>query len=177
MGLTRSGKHKRKSTGGKRTAQMIRKLNSIARPPSNTKVGLENKRKLVRVRGGNYKTRALRLKEGSFTMQTHRVSLKTAILRVVYHPNGNEFVRANTLTKGCVVMLDPSSFKTKIDEILASEKDIEEIDPLFVKEYREGHLYGIITSRPGQVGVADGYLLQADELVFYSDKFKAKQRK
>lgn len=177
MGLTRSGQHKRKSTGGKGPARLIRRLNSIARPPSNTRVGAENKRKLVRVRGGSYKTRALRLKEGSFTLQTHRVSFKTAIHQVLYHPNGNEFVRTNTLTKGCVVKVDPSSFKAKLDEILANEKDIEQIDPLFVKEYKEGNLYAVVTSRPGQVGVADGYLLQSDELAFYVDKFKTKQRK
>ncbi|KAI5171364.1 small subunit ribosomal protein S8e [Nematocida sp. LUAm3] len=176
MGLTRTGKHKKLNTGGKRAGRMIKKLHSIARQSSNTKIG-ETKVKRLRVRGGNYKMRALRLNSGSFTLRTHSISFKTAIQQVVYHASNNELVRTNTLTKGCVVKIDPTPFSQAIEEILKNEEDIEEIDPKFVEEFKLGNIYGIITSRPGQAGTADGHILQAKELLFYFDKLKTKQKK
>jgi len=177
MGLTRSGKHKRKNTGGKRATRMIRKLNSIARQPSNTRIGDNVYRKAIRVRGGSHKIRALRLKDGAFTIKTHNITVKAAMTQVVYHASNNELIRTNTLTKGSIVKLSTAEFASSIDSLLEKEKDIQEIDPLFVEEYRQGNLYGIITSRPGQSGSANGHVLQADELAFYADKLKYKQRK
>lgn len=176
MGLTRSGKHKRKSTGGKRTAKMTKKQHSIARQSANTKVG-PTKVKKLRVRGGAYKMRALRLAGGSYTLKTHRVSMKCAITQVVYHASNNELVRTNTLTKGCVVKLDPTAYTPVIEKILEQEPDILEIDPVFVDEFKQGNLYGVVNSRPGQSGSADGHILQAEELSFYLNRFKTKQRK
>ncbi|KAI5184402.1 small subunit ribosomal protein S8e [Nematocida homosporus] len=177
MGLTRNGKHKRLSTGGRRTARQTSRLHSIARQPANTRIG-ETKIKQLRVRGGNFKMRALRLNSGSFTLRTHNFSLKSAIQQVVYHGSNNELVRTNTLTKGCVVKVDPTPFTPFITEILEKEKDIAEIDPKFVEEFKQGNLYAVITSRPGQSGSADGHLLQAEELIFYAERFKTtKQRK
>lgn len=177
MGLTRNGLHKRKSTGGKRSVRITRKKHAIARQSANTKVG-PTKVKQLRVRGGSFKMRALRLSSGSFTLKTHSVSMKCAINQVVYNASNNELVRTNTLTKGCVVKLDPTGYTPVIEKILATETDIQEIDPVFVDEFKQGNLYGVITSRPGQAGSADGHILQADELSFYLKRFKShKQRK
>ena len=38
----------------------------------------------------------------------------------------------------------------------------------------KGRLYACITSRPGQVGKADGYLLEGKELEFYVKKLEKK---
>ena len=38
----------------------------------------------------------------------------------------------------------------------------------------KGRLYACITSRPGQVGRADGYLLEGKELEFYMKKLEKK---
>lgn len=176
MGLTRSGKHKRLNTGGKRTAKMTKRLHSIARQASNTRIG-DTKVKQLRVRGGRYKMRALRLNSGNFTLRTHGRTLKCAIQQVVYHASNNELIRTNTLTKGCIVKIDPTPFVPVIEEIYAKETDLMEIDPLFIEELRQGNLYAAVTSRPGQSGSADGHILQAEELAFYSDRFKTKQRK
>lgn len=176
MGLTRSGKHKRKSTGGKRRVRMIKKLHSMARQPSNTRIGATRVRPL-RVRGGNIKMRALRLESGSFSLKTHNASLKAKMLQVVYHGSSNELVRTNTLTKSSVVKIDPTPFKPVLAEILAKDPALREIDELFFSEAEAGNLYAIITSRPGQTGSADGHILQASELQFYLEKFRAKQKK
>ncbi|KAH9386209.1 small subunit ribosomal protein S8e [Nematocida major] len=176
MGLTRNGKHKRKSTGGKRSLRITRKKHAIARQSSNTRVGT-TKVKQLRVRGGSHKMRALRLASGSFTLKTHRISMKCAITQVVYHASNNELVRTNTLTKGCVVKLDPTGYTPVIEEILEKEADIKDIDPVFVEEFKQGNLFGVVTSRPGQAGCADGHILQADELAFYMKRFKSSKQK
>ena len=40
----------------------------------------------------------------------------------------------------------------------------------------KGKLYACITSRPGQVGKADGYLLEGKELEFYLKKLEKKNK-
>ncbi|EIJ89720.1 small subunit ribosomal protein S8e [Nematocida parisii] len=177
MGLTRNGEHKRKNTGGKKSVRISRKKHAIARQPASTKVGI-TKVKQLRVRGGRYKMRALRLASGSFTLKTHNTTMKCAINQVIYHGSNNELVRTNTLTKGCVVKLDPTGYTPVIEKILEAEKDILDIDPVFVDEFKQGNLYGVITSRPGQSGSADGHILQSEELSFYLSRVKSnKQRK
>ncbi|KAI5180331.1 small subunit ribosomal protein S8e [Nematocida sp. AWRm80] len=176
MGLTRSGKHKRKNTGGRRTASRIPRLHCVARQPSNTKVG-PTKVKHLRVRGGSHKLRAIRLENGSFVIKTHGFASKSAIQQVVYHASNNELIRTNTLTKGCIVKIDPTPFEREISKILEKEPELQEIDPMFFEEFKQGNLYAAITSRPGQCGTADGHILQANELAFYAEKFKAKKKK
>ena len=87
-----------------------------ARPVSNTKLdvstGKVDKRvRHVRVRGGNYKFRALRLKEGNFNWASEAVTKKARIINVVYNASNNELVRTNTLVKNCIVLIDSSPFK------------------------------------------------------------------
>jgi len=50
------------------------------------------------------------------------------------------------------------------------EKDLKE-------QFETGRLYACIASRPGQVGRADGYILEGDELQFYLRKIRAKKAK
>ncbi|TBT96857.1 ribosomal protein S8, partial [Hamiltosporidium magnivora] len=51
------------------------------------------------------------------------------------------------------------------------------LDPFFFESNEKGNLYAIVTSRPGQVGKADGYVLQGNELQFYVEKLKKKKSK
>ena len=82
-----------------------------ARPVSNTKLVSDASRiRRVRVRGGNFKFRALRLKEGNFNWASEATSRKTRILNVVYNASNNELVRTNTLVKNCIVQIDATPF-------------------------------------------------------------------
>lgn len=49
------------------------------------------------------------------------------------------------------------------------------LDPALDDQFASGRLYAAISSRPGQSGRADGYILEAKELDFYVKKLK--QRK
>ena len=74
----------------------------MGRQAASTKMGTKITRK-VRGRGGNIKTRALRLDAGNFTWGSEQITKKTRILDVVYNATNNELVRTKTLTKNCIV--------------------------------------------------------------------------
>ncbi len=83
-----------------------------ARPNANTKLITSDKPRVrrIRVRGGNYKFRALRLKEGNFNWASEAVTKKVRIIDVVYNASSNELVRTKTLVKNCIVTIDANPF-------------------------------------------------------------------
>jgi len=44
-------------------------------------------------------------------------------------------------------------------------------------QFKNGRLLASISSKPGQVGRADGYILEGDELDFYQKKIAARHKK
>jgi small subunit ribosomal protein S8e len=44
-------------------------------------------------------------------------------------------------------------------------------------QYKTGRLYAKISSRPGQSGRCDGYILEGEELAFYLKKLNLKKKK
>merc|ERR1712146_528591 len=65
----------------------------------------------LRVRGGNFKYRALRLDAGNFSWPTEAVTRKTRVLDVTYNASNNELVRTQTLVKSAVVQVDATPFR------------------------------------------------------------------
>ena len=156
----------------------------------------------VRVRGGNYKFRALRLKEGNFNWASEAVTRKTRILNVVYNASNNELVRTNTLVKNCIVQIDATPFsqwyvnhygvnlntkkakdlkiedrKTKrAQERVEERKKNRVIDAKVSEQFGTQRLLACISSRPGQSGRADGYILEGKEPEFYSKKIDARKK-
>lgn len=63
----------------------------------------EKRVRRIRVRGGNFKFRAIRLCEGNYNWGSEGIAKKSKIVEVVYHPSNNELVRTKTLTKGAIV--------------------------------------------------------------------------
>jgi len=56
-------------------------------------------------------------------------------------------------------------------------KKTAKVDPLLEEQFQTGRILAAISSRPGQVGRADGYILEGKELEFYIRKLKAKKGK
>jgi len=110
MGISRDKAHKRRSTGGKHKRIRMKRKYEMGRQPANTKIG-EKKITQVRVRGGNFKYRALRLDNGNYCWPGESVTRKTRILKVVYNSTNNELVRTNTLVKGSIIQIDSTPFK------------------------------------------------------------------
>ena len=116
MGINRDSRHKKRLTGGRMPIHKKKRAFEKARPVSNTKLDLstgkvDKRVRHVRVRGGNYKFRALRLKEGNFNWASESVTKKARIINVVYNASNNELVRTNTLVKNCIVLIDATPFK------------------------------------------------------------------
>lgn len=203
MGINRDSRHKRRLTGGRMPVHKKKRAFEKARPVSNTKLVSDAARiRRVRVRGGNFKFRALRLKEGNFNWASEATTRKTRILNVVYNASNNELVRTNTLVKNCIVQIDATPFsqwyanhyglnlntkkgkdiKIEDKKSKSAQGRVEDrkkhrvIDPKVVEQFAQQRLLACISSRPGQSGRADGYILEGKELEFYSKKVEAKKK-
>ncbi|KAG0003318.1 40S ribosomal protein [Entomortierella chlamydospora] len=55
---------------------------------------------------------------------------------------------------------------------IESRKAEAKVDPALDHQFAAGRLYACISSRPGQSGRADGYILEGHELAFYIRKLK-----
>eukprot|EP01017_Pseudomicrothorax_dubius_P008762 TRINITY_DN128_c0_g1_i2.p1 TRINITY_DN128_c0_g1~~TRINITY_DN128_c0_g1_i2.p1 ORF type:complete len:204 (+),score=72.28 TRINITY_DN128_c0_g1_i2:189-800(+) len=203
MGISRDSRHKRRLTGGRMPIHKKKRLFEMGRQPALTKLGEKRVRRL-RVRGGNFKFRALRLDHGNFTWQSEGFTRPTRVIDVVYNATNNELVRTKTLVKNCIVQIDATPFRkwysTHYNFELGKKKKGEEekaaqgpqkqsksvkrkietrqkervIDPILEEQFNSGRILACISSRPGQSGRADGYILEGRELEFYSKKIVKK---
>jgi len=172
----------------------------MGRPPALTKLSAPRIHK-VRCRGGMIKLRALRLETGSYSWGSEAITLKTRILNCVYNAADIEFVRTNTLVKNAIIQVDAAPFRQwyenfygvtlgkkqtkkkegeekKISKTLAGKHiaraATRNLDAAIETQFSTGRLLACISSRPGQVGKADGYILEGRELEFYSKRLKHK---
>ena len=209
MGISRDSRHKRRNTGGRRHLHKKKRAFEKARPAAMTKLAKDEKRiRVIRVRGGNKKFRALRLDTGNFSWGSEPVSKKTRILDVVYNASNNELVRTNTLVKGCVVVIDAHPFASwysshygaKVGvkkggkasdvqeedvkrsrhagrKLAARQKGLKPLPRMIDDQFAGNRLLARVSSRPGQCGRADGYILEGKELEFYHRLINAKKSK
>lgn len=197
MGISRDSRHKRAATGAKRAQFRKKRKFELGRQPANTKIGAKRIH-TVRTRGGNKKFRALRVETGNFSWASEGVAKKTRIASVVYHPSNNELVRTNTLTKSAIVQIDATPFRQwfethygkvlgkkgqeeetkrskKVERKLAARAGASNIESAVEHQFTAGKLYACISSRPGQSGRCDGYILEGEELAFYLRRLTAKK--
>ncbi|KAK5980543.1 40S ribosomal protein S8 [Trichostrongylus colubriformis] len=230
MGISRDSWHKRYRTGATRPVPHKKRKYELGRQPANTKVKFfihslhiqvvlpcifvlyidgAKRIRVLRVRGGNTKIRALRLDSGNYSWASEKTTRKTRIIDTVYNSTNNELVRTKTLVKGTVITIDAAPFRQWYEAHYAlplarkkyqklSEEDnaiinkkrsascqakyterqkTAAVDPLLLEQFATGRLLARISSSPGQVGRADGYILEGKELEFYLRKIRAKKAK
>jgi len=200
MGICRDSIHKKRLTGGKKKKWRKKRKYELGRQSSNTKIGTK-RLSMVRVRGGNYKKRALFLESGNFSYLSLNITRKTKIISVVYNSTNNELVRTNTLVKGCIIQIESAPYKdisqkeSTIDitkqnlnknargsgsynkKITHNITVFNKSDPLSISnQLASGRLLARICSRPGQTGRVDGYILEGIELEFYLKKIQKKNQ-
>ncbi|MCP9265228.1 40S ribosomal protein S8 [Dirofilaria immitis] len=196
MGISRDNWHKRRATGGKRCPPHKKEVRAGA-----SSIGAKRIH-LVRCRGGNIKHRALRLDFGTFSWGSEGCTRKTRIVDTVYNASNNELVRTKTLVKNSIITVDAVPFRQWYEAHyavpLARKKEgarinkrrsknaqakyterqkFAEVEPHLIEQFQSGRLLACISSRPGQVGRADGYILEGKELEFYLRKIRAKKAK
>lgn len=199
-GICRASRYKRRLTGGRLKIHQKKKKYEMGRPAASTKLGSKSVH-AVRVRGGNHKYRALRLDSGSYSWGSEAIARKARILDVVYNGARNELVRTKTLVKGAIIQIDATPYrqwyeqrygltlgKVKAGEESKTEFSAEQraqheklasqavVENNLKDQFNVGRLYAIITSRPGQSGRSDGYILEQKELEFYLRKLSAKKK-
>merc|ERR1712160_168836 len=175
MGISRDSFHKRRKTGGKLTPWRKKRKFELGRPPSMTKIG-GTRIHTVRVRGGSMKYRALRLDSGNFAWSTESVTKRTRVLNVVYNASNNELLRTNTLVKGCIIEIDSTPYRQWYEQhygvkIGKKKEDGESTTDVkksaHVLRKLKARLLAKVSSRPGQSGRCDGYIIEGVELKFY----------
>ena len=202
MGATRSNLEKKRATGGTRRIHKLKRQFVLARPAACTKlVPGATRVRSVRTHGGHLKWRALRLHEGNFSWGSETTGRKARIYDVKYNASSNELVRTKTLVKGAVVVIDATPFrnwyerhygvylgntKKHVATLKPSERLVAKwnkraakrtIDKALAQQFKSGRLLARLSSRPGQVGHADGYILEGKELEFYQKKIDVKKNK
>lgn len=114
-------------------------------------------------------------------------------------------VRTNTLVKNCIVQVDATPFRqwykqhygvdlskkkqtdAAEEETVKQSKHVQKklearnktrvLEPALAEQFQTGRLLACVSSRPGQCGRCDGYILEGPELEFYSKKiYKKKHR-
>ena len=206
MGITRDSRHKRRETGGKRAQYRKKRKFELGRPAAMTKLGVRRVTE-VRGRGGNMKFRALRLDHGNFSWGTEVCTRPTRILDVLYNASNNELVRTKTLVKNCIVQIDATPFRQwyeahygvtighkkgkkapekaqeetkKSNHVLrklAKRQATRTLAPELDEQFASGRLLACISSRPGQSGRCDGYILEGKEFDFYHKQLAKKKSK
>jgi ribosomal protein eS8 len=117
---------------------MIDHRYELGRQAAMTKLSSNKTVRRVRVRGGNFKFRALRLDTGNYSWGSEAVTRKARILDVVYNSSNNELVRTQTLVKNAIVQVDAAPFRQwysqhygldigKKKKVVAAKKDSEVI--------------------------------------------------
>merc|ERR1719163_327319 len=204
MSISRNSRHKRRATGGRMPVHKKKRQFEMGRMPTMTKLG-QKKVTMVRGRGGNFKHRALRIDNGTFAWGSESISRKTRVIDVVYNATNNELVRTKTLVKNCIVKIDATPFRQwylKHYDVELSKKKLEEsekeratlkrskhvkarlahrqkerkIEQKVADQFNSNQLYACISSRPGQSGRLDGYVLEGRELDFYIKKLERKKK-
>lgn len=64
-----------------------------------------------------------------------------------------------------------------VKRTIAERQKEAKVDPLLESQFAAGRLYAVISSRPGQSGRADGYILEGKELEFYIRRLRAGKAK
>nr|AAX48884.1 S8 [Suberites domuncula] len=64
-----------------------------------------------------------------------------------------------------------------VQKKLAGRKPTAKIDPHVEEQFLTGRLLACVSSRPGQSGRCDGYIMEGKELEFYQKKLKSKKTK
>ena len=204
MSISRNSRHKRRATGGRMPIHKKKRKFEMGRVPTMTKLGAK-KVINVRGRGGNIKRRALRCDVGNFAWGGEAMAAKTRILDTVYNATNNELVRTKTLVKNTIVLIDATPFRQfylKKYDVELNKKKIEEsnkaraeakrsssvkrkleklqadrqLEQKVADQFSSGRLYACISSRPGQSGRVDGYILEGKELEFYLKKLERRKK-
>jgi len=207
MGISRDKVHKRRSTGGKQKPWRKHRKFELGRPPAMTKMGQKRihsvrvrggsvKYRALRLDTGNFswgseaqtrKTRILNVVYNASDNEFVRTNtlVKNAIILIDCTPFRQWYEQhygVSIVKKKKKDPKDETSEETKkqskhLQSTMKHRQATRTLDPRLEEQFHTGRIYACISSRPGQSGRADGYILEGKELEFYMKKLQKKKEK
>jgi small subunit ribosomal protein S8e len=96
------GRSVRRATGGRYRPSQGKRRGEIGSAPADTHIG-EDRRKIIRSYGGNFKVRAMRAQYANVANRSDGKTSKVVIETVEENGANPNYVRRNLLTKGAVI--------------------------------------------------------------------------
>ncbi|RMZ76203.1 hypothetical protein DV737_g4923, partial [Chaetothyriales sp. CBS 132003] len=197
MGISRDSRHKRSASGAKRAFYRKKRAFEKGRQPANTRIGAKRihrvrvrggntKYRALRLESGNFSwgsegiSRKVRVIAVSFhpsnneLVRTNTLT-KSAVVQVDAAPfrtwyeahYGSTIGRKRVQKSGAEAIEDKKVSKSVAKKREDRVKLAGKIDLGLERQFEAGRLFAVVSSRPGQSGRVDGYILEGDELAFY----------
>ena len=77
----------------------------------------------------------------------------------------------------CRLPASSAQVSNHVKRKLKARLQVRKLDAILTEQFQTGRLYASISSRPGQCGRCDGYILEGKELEFYVKKMQKKKTK
>ncbi|KAI9824606.1 MAG: ribosomal protein S8A [Thelocarpon impressellum] len=197
MGISRDSRHKRSATGAKRAYYRKKRAFEAGRQTSNTRIGPKRihlvrtrggnqKHRGLRLEAGNFswasegiarKTRVIVVSYHPSNNELVRTNTltKSAVVQVDAAPfrqwyeahYGQSLGRRRQQKAGQEAPEVEKKSKGVERKLAARFAATGKVDTVLEKQFEAGRLYAVVSSRPGQSGRVDGYILEGEELAFY----------
>jgi len=106
------GNDLRKPTGGlKGRHRKVKRKYELGRYPIEVKVGEVEKRKKVRVRGGNYKVKLVSVKYANVAIPSQKIVKRVKIIKVLSNPSNRDYDRRGIITRGAIIRTEIGNAK------------------------------------------------------------------
>mmetsp|Transcript_1221 Transcript_1221/g.1448 ORF Transcript_1221/g.1448 Transcript_1221/m.1448 type:complete len:209 (-) Transcript_1221:236-862(-) len=204
MGITRYSRHKRRHTGGKRKIHKKKRKFELGRPAAMTKLGGKvvhlvrgrgnnTKFRALKLETGNFSwgtetcTRKTRILDVTYNASNNELlRTKTLVKGCIVQVDATPFkqwyeahygVKIGKKKRGKKDDEEEKDEAPKSEATLAKLKSRQKdrkLDQALEDQFSSGRLYAAVSSRPGQCGRCDGYILEGKELEFYVRLMKKK---
>ncbi|KAL1525517.1 hypothetical protein AB1Y20_020373 [Prymnesium parvum] len=206
MGISRDSLHKRRLTGGKKPQYHKKRQYDLGRQMAMTKIGAKRVRavrvrggnkkfRALRLDAGNFSwgsevcTRKTRILDVVYNASNNElVRTKTLVKNAIVQVDATPFRQWYEAHYGSAV----GKKKKKLEEgetpepekkqsasvlkKIAKRAELRQLDPNLNSQFDTGRLLACVSSRPGQCGRCDGYILEGKELEFYVKRMARKKK-
>ncbi|GAA5847642.1 hypothetical protein JCM3766R1_002430 [Sporobolomyces carnicolor] len=141
--------------------------------------GSEHTTRKTRIIGVVYNASNNELVRTNTLVKSCIVQIDAAPFRQWYEAHyGQPIVKKGRTKEALAAVAEDADKKSAhVKRTIAERQKTGKVDPLLESQFSAGRLYAAISSRPGQSGRADGYILEGKELEFYVRKLKAGKAK
>jgi len=202
MGISRDSRHKRSATGAKRASYRKKRAFELGRQSAHTRIGPKRihvvrtrggnrKFRAIRLEAGNFswgsegiskKTRVIAVSfhpSNNELVRTNTLT-KSAIVQIDAAPFRQWYEAHYGLPlgkkRGAAAKAEaeqaPVTKSKAVERKLASRQGNAKVEPALETQFAAGRLYAAVSSRPGQSGRVDGYILEGEELQFYQKQLR-----